>query len=226
MKDFNDIYYNSVECVRCSLCLDRCPAVRAAGTDKAPMYSSVYSALGSRFDLEMVTEEAFQCIDCYECESACPVNVPIADTMAYIRRLCKEKNTVPDGVESIVQKAENGENILGTPSKLPEGKAEIAGHRGQRILFGQKRAVRRDTEGCGDECKSVRESSGKSNCHTVQLFLRGVSELLSRNIHISAYERIPVRTSHGRKNKSCRMYEAGSVPCGAHADQEKRCESA
>ena len=126
MKDFNDIYYNSVECVRCSLCLDRCPAVRAAGTDKAPMYSSVYSALGSRFDLEMVTEEAFQCIDCYECESACPVNVPIADTMAYIRRLCKEKNTVPDGVESIVQKAENGKNILGTPSKLPEGKAETA----------------------------------------------------------------------------------------------------
>lgn len=59
MKDFNDIYYNSVECVRCNLCLDRCPAVRAVGTDKAPMYSAVYSALGSRFDLEMVTEEAF-----------------------------------------------------------------------------------------------------------------------------------------------------------------------
>ena len=126
MKDFNDIYYNSVECVRCSLCLDRCPAVRAVGTDKAPMYSAVYSALGSRFDLEMVTEEAFQCIDCYECESACPVNVPIADTMAYIRRLCREKNTVPEAVTDIVHRAEAGENILGKPQEIREGKAYVA----------------------------------------------------------------------------------------------------
>lgn len=126
MRDFHDIYYNSVECVRCNLCLDRCPAVRALGTDKAPMYSSVYSALGSRFDLEMVTEEAFQCIDCYECESACPVEVPIADTFAYIRRLCKEKKTVPEAVTEIVKKAEAGENILGSAPKLSQGKAELA----------------------------------------------------------------------------------------------------
>lgn len=126
MRDFNDIYYNSVECLRCNLCLDRCPAVRTMGTDKTPMYSSVYSALGSRFDLEMVTEEAFMCIDCYECESACPVNVPIADTFAYIRRLCKEKKTVPGAVTKLVNRAEAGDNILGSVPKLPEGKAELA----------------------------------------------------------------------------------------------------
>lgn len=126
MKDFNEIYYNSVECTRCNLCLDRCPAVRAVGLDQAPMYAAVYSALGSRFDLEMVTKEAFQCIDCHECECACPVNVPIADTMVYVRRLCKEKGTVPKNVTEIVEKALNGENILGTPDLIPSTQAKVA----------------------------------------------------------------------------------------------------
>jgi len=126
MKDFSDIYYESVECIRCNLCLDKCPVVRAVGIDKAPMYASVYSAMGSRFDLDMTSKEAFQCIDCYECEAICPVNVPIVETMKHVRRLAIDANKLPAEAKVIIEKAKNSQNILGTPVALKKGKADVA----------------------------------------------------------------------------------------------------
>ncbi len=126
MRDFTDIYYESVECIRCNLCLDKCPVVRAAGIDAAPLYASVYSAMGTRFDLDMTAEESFQCIDCYECEAVCPVEVPIADTMKYVRKLSIESGKVPEAAMKVIEKAKDGMNILGTPAEQKKGKAEVA----------------------------------------------------------------------------------------------------
>lgn len=126
MMDFTDLYYETVPCIRCNLCLDRCPIVRAAGIDKAPLYSSVYAAMGSRFDLETVIKDAYQCIDCYECNVSCPVDVPIAESMMYIRNMAVEEDKVPSEIKKVVKKAQEGQNILADPLSFESGKAEVA----------------------------------------------------------------------------------------------------
>lgn len=126
MMDFTELYYDSVECIRCNLCLDKCPVVRAVGIDKAPLYSSVYTAMGSRFDLNTTTEDAYQCIDCYECDVVCPVDVPIADTMLYVRQMAVQEDNVPKGAAAVADKAANKENVLGDRISLESGQADVA----------------------------------------------------------------------------------------------------
>lgn len=134
MRNFDEIYYESIECLRCNLCIDKCPVVRSLGIDKAPMYLSVYSAMGSRFDIDITAKEAFLCIDCHECETSCPINVPIADTMAYIRKMAVDKEKVPLKAKEVMDIALAGKNILGDSIEIQQGECEIAlylGHAGQ-----------------------------------------------------------------------------------------------
>jgi glycolate oxidase iron-sulfur subunit len=73
------LYTESLDCVHCGLCLTSCPTYRATGRETASPRGRIYLmrgvAEGRLLDTELLEEEAFQCLGCRACETACPSGV-------------------------------------------------------------------------------------------------------------------------------------------------------
>lgn len=73
------LYDDSLDCVHCGLCLSSCPTYRATGRETASPRGRIYLmrgiAEGRLTDPELLEEEAFACLGCRACETACPSGV-------------------------------------------------------------------------------------------------------------------------------------------------------
>jgi glycolate oxidase iron-sulfur subunit len=76
---FDEIYARSLDCVHCGLCLQVCPTYRETGREISSPRGRIYLLRGvaeGRFELsEAVSNEAYLCLDCRACETACPSGV-------------------------------------------------------------------------------------------------------------------------------------------------------
>jgi glycolate oxidase iron-sulfur subunit len=73
------IYTRSLDCIHCGLCLEACPTYRETGREISSPRGRVYLLRGvaeGRLPLsDAVAEEAYLCLDCRSCETACPSGV-------------------------------------------------------------------------------------------------------------------------------------------------------
>ena len=73
------IYEGSLDCVHCGLCLTSCPTYRETGRETSSPRGRIYLMRGvaeQRIDLQgLLAEEAYLCLDCRACETACPSGV-------------------------------------------------------------------------------------------------------------------------------------------------------
>ena len=73
------VYQKSLDCVHCGLCLSSCPTYLATGRETSSPRGRIYLMRGvaeGRIPLgDTVAEEAFLCVGCRACETACPSGV-------------------------------------------------------------------------------------------------------------------------------------------------------
>jgi glycolate oxidase iron-sulfur subunit len=83
------LYSESLDCVHCGLCLTSCPTYRATGRETASPRGRIYLmrglAEGRLEDPELLEEEAFLCLGCRACETACPSGVRYGEMLENTR---------------------------------------------------------------------------------------------------------------------------------------------
>ena len=87
------LYSQSLDCVHCGLCLSSCPTYRVTGRETASPRGRVYLmrglAEGRLEDATVLEEEAFLCLGCRACETACPSGVRYGEMLEHTRAVVR-----------------------------------------------------------------------------------------------------------------------------------------
>jgi glycolate oxidase iron-sulfur subunit len=86
---WEEIYARSLDCVHCGLCLSSCPTYRVTGRERSSPRGRIYLMRGvaeGRIPLaEATADEAFLCLGCRACETACPSGVQFGHMLELTR---------------------------------------------------------------------------------------------------------------------------------------------
>jgi glycolate oxidase iron-sulfur subunit len=87
------VYAASLDCVHCGLCLQACPTYRVTGRETASPRGRVYLmrglAEGRLEDPTLLETEAFACLGCRACETACPSGVRYGEMLEQTRAIVR-----------------------------------------------------------------------------------------------------------------------------------------
>lgn len=94
------VYGDTLDCVHCGLCLTSCPTYRATGRETSSPRGRVYLmrglAEGRLTDPELLEEEAFLCLGCRACETACPSGVRYGEMLEHTRNAIRTRQLGPE----------------------------------------------------------------------------------------------------------------------------------
>jgi glycolate oxidase iron-sulfur subunit len=83
------IYERTLDCVHCGLCLQTCPTYRETGRESSSPRGRIYllrAVAENRASLgDVVSEEAYLCLGCRACETACPSGVQFGSMIELAR---------------------------------------------------------------------------------------------------------------------------------------------
>jgi glycolate oxidase iron-sulfur subunit len=87
---WEDVYQRSLDCVHCGLCLPVCPTYRETGREVSSPRGRIYlarvAAEGRIDPAGVVEDEAYLCLGCRACETACPSGVRYGALVEGVRR--------------------------------------------------------------------------------------------------------------------------------------------
>lgn len=90
----DEVYAGTLDCVHCGLCLTSCPTYQLTGRETSSPRGRVYLMRGAaegRVELAgVLAEEAYLCLGCRACETACPAGVPYAAMLEGTRHALQE----------------------------------------------------------------------------------------------------------------------------------------
>lgn len=96
------LYAQSLDCVHCGLCLSSCPTYRVTGRETASPRGRIYLmrglAEGRLESTEVLEEEAFLCLGCRACETACPSGVQYGEMLEQTRAVIRDREVHPSAV--------------------------------------------------------------------------------------------------------------------------------
>jgi len=88
-EGFEEIYARSLDCVHCGLCLPTCPTYVETGRETSSPRGRIYLMRGvaeGRIPLaDAVADEAYLCLGCRACETACPSGVRFGSMLERLR---------------------------------------------------------------------------------------------------------------------------------------------
>jgi len=99
------IYARSLDCVHCGLCLESCPTYRETGRETSSPRGRIYllrAVAEGRLPLsEAVADEAYLCLDCRSCETACPSGVRFGSLIELARAEVDGAGLRPSGARRL-----------------------------------------------------------------------------------------------------------------------------
>jgi len=111
-EKFTETYYKVAQCLNSDLIADFNPVTRVCGCDTSAGFATVFTAMGSRFDIKFVAEEAFLATDSYEVDTRSIDNVPVNEAMRYVRRETIAEDAVPDKYKNFVETVRTGGSVF------------------------------------------------------------------------------------------------------------------
>ena len=103
---FEALYPGTLDCVHCGLCLPVCPTYRLTGCETSSPRGRVYLMRGvaeGRIELgAAVAEEAYFCLGCRACETACPSGVRFGALLEATRAVVEQQG-LRGGIEKRIE---------------------------------------------------------------------------------------------------------------------------
>lgn len=116
----DEVYEKSLDCVHCGLCLSACPTYLATGRENSSPRGRIYLMRGvaeGRVPFaDVVSEEAFLCVGCRACETACPSGVEFG-SMLELTRDAVDSAGLRDGADRTFERFALGQ-IVAKPWRL------------------------------------------------------------------------------------------------------------
>ena len=110
-QDFSKLYYRTANCLTSDIIADFSPVSRVLGADTSTGMGVVFTAMGTRFDMQYVAKEAFMATDSYESDTRSIDDTPVAEVMRYVRSEIIAGGHVPEAYQELTEKIRKGESI-------------------------------------------------------------------------------------------------------------------
>lgn len=110
-NDFKTLYYRTANCLTSDIIADCNPVSRALGVDLTAGFGTVFTAMGSRFDIRFVAKEGFLATENYESDTRSVDGVSVAEAMRYVRSQTIAEDALPGEYKPFVEAVKKGESV-------------------------------------------------------------------------------------------------------------------
>jgi len=107
-QDFATLYYKTAFCLTSNIIADFNPVSRIAGVDVSHGMGTVFTAMGTRYDINLVADEAFLATDSHESDTRSVDGVPVAETMKWVRGEMIREGSLPEKYKGFVENVRDG----------------------------------------------------------------------------------------------------------------------